>query len=188
MTRSLPALLGSRPAAAALVLALGLALATTLGAAAPASAAGATLDDPVGDTWGPGLDLTSATLRNLDHRLVVEGAVDRAVRGDLVVSVDPRHATGVRLVSKYRPQGHTHSFVLAGAFSDGGDGRSSRVTCRGFRVRWSEGAPTARLVMPARCLDHGRYGALRFAVLTERGSDTDWAPDGAAASPWVMRG
>ena len=157
--------------------------------AAPASAAHLTLDDPSGDASGRGLDVTSATLRNLGHRVVVDVGFVRSVRGDLIVSVDPRHARGLRLISEYRPTGHTRSFVLDGAFGDGHVGEhAERVPCRGFRVRWSADQPTVRLTMPAACLHDGDYAAVRYAVLTERGSDTDYAPDEANSSDWVKRG
>ncbi|WP_395659869.1 hypothetical protein [Nocardioides sp.] len=180
MQRPTPSVLGALLAATVLLLGLGV---------SPAAADSATLEDPTGDTDGPGLDITGATLRNLDHRVVVDVDVHRAVRGDLVVSVDPRHATGLRLVSLFRPTAHTRSFVLAGAFTDHAtEGGDPRVPCRGFRVRWSTEAPTVRLTLPAHCLHDGEYDDLRFAVLTERSSDTDYAPDDAEASPWVPRG
>jgi hypothetical protein len=172
-------------------------LAAVVLTAAPASAAHLTLADPTGDRTGRGLDLTGGTLRNLHHRVVVDVDVARSVRGDLIVSVDPRHGPGVRLVSEYRPAGHTRNLVLEHAFtdpepdpaSDAASGRSSgRVRCHGFRVRWSADRPTVRLIMPATCLDGGDYDAVRFAVLTERRADTDYLPDGAAASSWVARG
>lgn len=161
--------------------------------AAPASAAHLTLDDPAGDRQGRGgLDITNATLRNLGHRVVVDVGFVRSVRGDLIVSVDPRHARGVRLVSQYDPVGHTRNFVLAGSFSDLGDRTAvrgqQRVRCHGFRVRWSPDEPSVRLTMPATCLDDGDYSAVRYAVLTERSSDTDFAPEGASSTGWVPRG
>lgn len=157
-------------------------------AAAPARADQVGLDDPAGDRETKrGLDITGATLRNLGDRIVVVVDFRSSVRGDLIVSVDPRRARGIRLVSEYRPVEHTRSYVLQGSFSDGAPG-GARVQCRGFRVRWSADEPTVRLVLPARCLRHGDYDELRFAVLTERGEDTDWAPEDTGASPWVARG
>jgi hypothetical protein len=49
------------------------------------------------------------------------------------------------------------------------------------------------MVLPSRCLRGGDYGAIRFAVLTERGSgDTDVAPESAngdiGVSGWIPRG
>lgn len=156
----------------------------------PASAAEATLTDPAGDATGPGLDITDATVVNRDYVIVVRVRFVEAARGDLVVSVDPRKARGVRIVSRYRPLGHTDNLLLAGAFTDRmTDGQETTVLpCHGLRVRWSPDTPTARLRMPARCLHGGNYGAVRVAVLTERSADTDFAPEGRDASSWVPRG
>ena len=75
---------------------------------------------------------------------------------------------------------------LPGAFTDR---RVAGERCSGFRVRWLDDRPVVRMSMPSRCLDSGDYGAIRFAVLTERGSDTDYAPGGPAdASAWIPRG
>lgn len=157
--------------------------------AAPGSAAHLTLDDPAGNASGRGLDVTSATLRNLGHRVVVDVEFVRSVRGDLIISIDPRHDRGLRLISEYDPTGHTRSFVLDGAFTDRHVGEhADRIPCRGFRVRWSADEPTVRLTMPATCLDDGDYRAVRYAVLTERGSDTDYAPGEQGSSDWVKRG
>lgn len=166
-----------------------IALTAVVLAAAPASAAHLTITDPRGDRMGHGLDITGATLRNLGHRIVVDVEFVRSVRGDLIVSVDPRHARGVRMVSEYDPVGHTRNVVLDGAFSNHDVGEEpARIPCHGFRVRWSPDEPTARLIMPARCLDGGDYTAVRYAVLTERRSDTDYAPGESGESPWVQRG
>src|SRR4051794_36622465 len=71
---------------------------------APASAQDLTGHDPAGDAAGPGLDITKVVYRNLDHRVVARVRFAEAVPGDLIVSVDPRGGTGLRLVSEYRPQ------------------------------------------------------------------------------------
>jgi hypothetical protein len=176
----------SRAAAAAATL-----VATTvIGTAAPALAASATLHDPAGDADNAGLDITSARLRNLDHRVVVRVAFVRETRGDLVVSIDRRHGRGLRLVSEHHPAGTDQDFVLPGAFTDLTASRadSGHVRCAGFRVHWSARRPTARLVMPQSCLNGGNYGAVRFAVLTERGADTDFAPGDGDGSRWISRG
>ncbi|MGY2703584.1 hypothetical protein [Nocardioides sp. HB32] len=166
-----------------------IALAAVVLTGGPASAAHLSMSDPAGDRSGHGLDLTGATLRNLGERIVVDVEFVRSVRGDLIVSVDPRHARGVRLVSEYDPVGHTRNRVLAGSFGDHDTGEEpERVPCRGFRVRWSADEPTVRLIMPASCLTGGDYTAVRFAVLTERDGDTDYLPDETGQSPWVPRG
>ena len=156
--------------------------------AAPAHADDLTVEDPSGNGSDPrGLDVTSATLHNRGDRIVVDVAFAEAGRGDLIVSIDPRRARGVRLVSEYRPVSHTRNYVVAGAFGDRRPGHRA-VDCRGFRVRWSPEEPTVRLVLPARCLRDGEYDEVRFAVLTERGADDDYAPGEQGASGWVARG
>jgi hypothetical protein len=155
---------------------------------APALAESATIADPAGDAAGHGLDVTGARLRNLDHRIVVDVTFVRDVRGDLIVSIDRRHGQGLRLVSEHDPAGHTDDLVIRHAFSDASVGDNRPVRCRGFRVSWSDARAAARLVLPQRCLHGGDYGAVRFAVLTERRSDTDYAPEGRSASGWISRG
>ncbi len=62
-------------------------------------------------------------------------------------------------------------------------------------VRWDDAKDVAVVRLPSRCLDDGDYGAVRFKVLTEIGSDTDLMPDTTGASGnvfpwsgWVARG
>jgi hypothetical protein len=136
--------------------------------------------------------VTRARLANHDYALTVRVRFSEAVRGSLVVSVDRRHGSGLRLVSRYRPQGETRSFVLRHAFTDRGAG-NQRIACHGLRVSWDAEAATATLRLPSRCFNDGDYGAVRFAVLTERGSgDSDVAPETAsgdiAESAWIPRG
>ena len=161
------------------------------GTAAPASAAVEVVDDPAGDKSNAGLDVTRARLENRDHRIVVTVRFVRAVRGDLIVSVDPRRAGGVRLVSERLRGGEVRNRIVNGAFGDRHASPENDVDCAGFRVRWDDEDAVARLVLPSRCLQGGDYGAVRFAVLTERGSDTDYAPEGTGGdrqSRWVPRG
>ncbi|CAA9360117.1 MAG: hypothetical protein AVDCRST_MAG34-2398 [uncultured Nocardioidaceae bacterium] len=157
--------------------------------ASPALAQRATVTDPAGDASGPGLDVVSATVRNRDHAIVARVRFDRAVRGDLIVSVDPRGDRGVRLVSEYRPHRTTRNYVVGGAFTRRVEGE---LRCGGFRVVWIADAEVARMRLPSRCLQDGNYGAVRFAVLTERGGDTDYAPETAdgdiGVSGWIPRG
>lgn len=169
-------------------LAIAAASAALLLLAAPASAQQLTYDDPAGDASGPGLDITRSTVQNRDHAVVTTVHFVRSVRGDLIVSIDPRHGRGVRVVSEYDPVGHTKNFVLPVAFTDRSTGGGHRVRCPGLRVHWSVERPLARLRLPSSCLAGGDYGAVRQAVLTERGSDTDYAPEGDDASAWVPRG
>ena len=134
-----------------------------------------------------GLDIVAAAVDNRDHRIIARVRYTEAVRGDVIVSVDRRRGQGVRLVSEHRPRGETTSYVLPGAFTD--RRVDAEVRCPRFRVRWLEDRPVVRMVLPARCLNAGNYGAVRFAVLTERGADADYAPgEPVAASAWIPRG
>jgi hypothetical protein len=112
-----------------------------------------------------------------------------AVRGDLIVSIDPRRARGLRLVSEYRPNGHTRNSIVSGAFTDKNvPDEPTVLSCKGFRVTWNVDAAQATLRLPSRCLHDGDYGALRFAVLTERQADSDFTPDTGSGSDWIARG
>jgi hypothetical protein len=175
--------LRSLAAAVAAVLVVGL---------APVSASAATiaLDDPVGDAGGAKrLDLTRVTVANDDHRVVVRVVFADDRPGDLIVSIDPRRALGLRLIAQKRAGRDGDDVisqrVLPGAFTDATT-RSGTVTCDGYRLRWS--GTVARLVMPSRCLHGGDYGAVRIAVLTENGSDSDYAPETKNATSWIARG
>jgi hypothetical protein len=173
------------------MLLVGAAVTALTAVAAPAVAQSETVTDPAGDASGRGLDLTDVTVRNQDRRIVVTADFVEAVRGDLIVSIDPRRARGVRLVSEHRPDGRTRNTVHPFAFSDPAARRA--VRCRGFRVRWDLEAERARIVLPSRCLRGGDYGAVRFGALTERRSgDVDLAPETAngdiGATRWIPRG
>lgn len=171
-----------RPAVVVAVL-LGILLAMTT----PAQAERLAVSDPRGDRETRGLDMVGISVDNRDFAVVVRVRFTRSVRGDVIVSVDPRRATGVRLISEYRPSGEIRNYVEPFAFSDVA---ARSVACAGFRVRWLSDRPVVRMRMPARCLNGGSYGAIRFAVLTERGaSDTDYAPGVPPRnSRWVPRG
>lgn len=171
---------------AALAAALAVGLLGPVGLAAPAHAAAQVVTDPAGDAGGVNrLDVTRVKVRNRDHAVIARVTFAKEVSGDLIVSVDPRRAKGLRLVAERRRDGAVTTHVLPGAFSDrGGPGRQ---TCTTVEVRWVD--DVARLVMPSTCLHGGDYGAIRFAVLTENGGDSDFAPEtDAAVSGWIRRG
>lgn len=171
-----------RPAVVVAVL-VGILLALTT----PAQAQRLAVSDPRGDRDGRGLDIVGISVDNRDFAVVVRVRFTRSVRGDVIVSVDPRRETGVRLISEYRPSGETLNYVEPFAFSDV---PARGIECSGFRVRWLQDRPVVRMRMPARCLHGGNYGAIRFAVLTERGaSDSDYAPGvPPRTSRWISRG
>ena len=164
------------------------ALCTILAAAAPAVAQRDAVTDPAGDASTHALDVVHVAVDNRDDEVVATIRFTAAVRGDLVVSLDPRGGRGVRVVSRYRPVAHTSNVVLGRAFTDR-HGSGGPVECQGLRVRWSTETPVVRLRLPSTCLAGGDYGAIRYAVLTEdpRGGDDDATPDDGAAG-WVARG
>lgn len=170
---------------AAVVAALVLGVAAPLGLASPVHAASTEVTDPVGDAGGPQrIDVTRAAVHNDDRRLVARVSLAADRKGDIIVSVDPRGDSGLRLEASKAADGSVTDEILPGAFTDGGD--VDRPTpCRGLRVRWAE--DVARLAMPSACLHDGDYGAVRFSVLTENGADSDLAPD-RGSSDWVPRG
>jgi hypothetical protein len=158
-------------------------------AAAPAHAAELTVTDDTGDAVGRGLDITSAQVRNRDSAVVATVTFDRNVRGDVIVSLDARNGSGLRIVHQHRLNSRDRTFVLPGSFTQEGVDRR----CRAVSGDWRPKAASVTLRLPARCLDEGNYGAVRFAVLTEGGSgDTDFAPDASPQGPdvsgWIPRG
>jgi hypothetical protein len=160
-----------------------------LSIASVAQAQSLRISDERGDRRGPGLDVVDVRAHNRDRAAVLQVKVGRAIRGRLIVSIDPRRARGVRLVNVHLPRGRDRSFVAAGAFTDRRLGGTQ--ACRGFRVAWR--ARTATLRMPSRCLNDGAYGAIRVSVLTEgRNGDSDWAPERPSGqignSAWIPRG
>lgn len=143
------------------------------------------MTDPAGDVGRPQrLDVTRAAVRNDDRLVVARVAFAEDRTGAVIVSLDPRGDSGLRLVATKKADGSVREQILPGAFTDGGD--IDRPTpCRGLRVRWAE--DLARLAMPSACLHDGDYGAVRFSVLTENGADSDVAPD-RGTSGWIPRG
>jgi hypothetical protein len=159
---------------------------------APVSAQAATVafDDPQGDSGGvKRLDVTGVRVASNDDRVVVRVAFANDRPGDLIVSIDPRGALGLRLVAEKSASEDGDDAIsqqiVRGAFTDK-TFRGGAVTCGGYRVRWSD--TVARIVMPSRCLHDGDYGAIRVAVLTENGSDSDYAPETKDATGWIARG
>ncbi len=160
-------------------------------AASPAHAARIEIDDPKGDTpGGKRLDVVGVRIHNEDDRVVVRVAFAAERNGDLIVSIDPRGARGLRLVAEKRGEpggdGTVDQYLVPGAFTDTTTGPSP-VTCTSYRLRWN--GDVARMVMPSDCLHDGDYGAIRVAVLTENGAgDSDYAPGDRGATRWIARG
>ncbi len=176
---------------AARVAALPGALSLLLLAAPAAHAQRLALDDPAGDAANGKLDITRASVDNRDSRLVARVTLAEMERGDVIVSVDRRHGQGLRLVASRAADGSVRGRLLPGAFTDQRPGNDR--TCGRIAVAWDDAASRVTLSIPSRCWNDGDYGALRFAVLTERGgADSDSAPstrDGdIGSSAWVPRG
>ena len=170
---------------------LALSLAAVPALAAPAAADTLAIDDPADDA-SRGPDIVGVTVKNLDRAVVAKVELAEVVRGDVVVSVDPRGGVGVRMVSEYQSEEVYSAYVVPGAFTDGPPGGDS-TSCRGFRVRWNEEDASVTMRLPSRCLAGGDYRAIRFGVLTERGGgDADFAPHADAgtvgSSAWIARG
>lgn len=168
-------------------------LGATVAIGPAAHAAEYTVYDPAGDAANKGLDFTEVRLNNLDRKIVVTTKFVKDRRGKLIVSVEPRGGTGVRLVSVYRPGGTTTNKILPGAFSDPASERSSNaVACPGFKVVWKASSDLARIQLPSRCLAGADYGAVRFGYLSERGADTDFGPQSEkgflTTTDWIPRG
>lgn len=113
--------------------------------------------------------------------------------GAVIISVDRRDGTGVRLVTSRRPDGTINGRVYTGAFTDAEELIGGPLPCRGYNVAWDDATSTVKLSMPSSCWNAGDYGALRFAALTEKqGADSDFAPGSAdgdlTSSAWVPRG
>ena len=169
------------------------ALSLLLLAAPAAHAQSLTIDDPTGDAPPGELDLTSVTVQNRDYRVIAHATMAELTQGAVIISVDRRDGTGVRLVTTRRADGTINGRVHAGAFTDDESEIGGPVRCRGYNVFWDDDSSTVTLSMPSSCWNGGDFGALRFAALTEKqGVDSDNAPtagDGdLTSSAWVTRG
>jgi hypothetical protein len=168
-------------------------VATTVLVAPPASAATEIITDPAGDGFkGPRLDITLGSLANKDHALRVGVEFVKVASGDLIIFLQARGGGGVyRVVSELDQSGEDSAqsdYLLV-------PGSQSPVACPGLKVRWDDAKDVAVVRLPSRCLDDGDYGAVRFKVLTEIGSDADLMPDQTGPdgnvfpwSDWVARG
>jgi hypothetical protein len=164
----------------------------TLLMAPPAGAASQIITDPAGDGYkGPRLDITLGALSNKDRVIRVGVEFVKVASGDLIVFLQARGGGTYRVVSQLDQSGEDSAqsdFLLV-------PGSQEPVTCAGLKVRWDDAEDVAVVRLPSRCLDDGDYGAVRFKVLTEIGSDADLMPDQTGAngnvfpwSPWVARG
>ena len=157
---------------------------------APASADGLGFTDPAGDDAG-GLDITSTSLDNRAKAIGSEVQVARTRAGHVLVSIDRRHGAGRVIAVQRDRDGDVRASLLRGSFLD--EVAHTKVRCGGLDVAWEEDSGTVTTRMPARCMNDGDYGRVRFSVLTERpgGEDSDFAPDddgnALAVSDWIAR-
>ena len=151
-----------------------------------AQAQQSTVTDAAGDAFRGGLDITSVTVRNADRAVVFTLRFVRDRPGDVIVNVKPRHRPAGLIVSRHRRTGPDKVLFISR------DGQP----CRGLSSDWNRRAATVELRLPARCLNGGNYGAVRFWALIEGpgsgGGDVDYAPQTADGdirfSEWVPRG
>ena len=94
------------------------ALSLILLATPAAQAQSLTIDDPTGDAPTGELDMTSVTVQNRDHRVIAYVTTADLTSGAVIVSLDRRDGSGVRLVTSRRPDGTLNGRVYAGAFTD----------------------------------------------------------------------
>jgi hypothetical protein len=161
--------------------------AALLALSAPAQARSILVGDPAGDAAGPrpGLDITSVAFHNRDRAVVVDLSFVRDVRGLVMVALTTRqHRVAAVLVSKHRRTGPDTTFLV---------GHES--SCRGLTGAWDRAAATLGLRVPATCVLHGNYGAVKAWALIERlhdGADVDFAPQtpngNIAYTDWIPRG
>ena len=98
------------------------------------------------------------------------------------------------MISVHRPNGQDRDVIEPFALIGGDDGdpvedADVNTDCPRYRVTWSDDDRVARMVLPSRCLAGGDYGAIRYAVLTEVGADSDLAHYGRRGQrTYVARG
>jgi len=161
--------------------------AVLVAAASPAQAQRVTVADAAGDNVGPGLDITSVSIRNRDHAILATLTFTRDRRSEVIVFVKARGGPLVGVVSEHPRQGPDSTFLIGGDEND--------PLCRGLRSVWDRSVATVTMRLPSRCLAFGDYGAVRSLILIEtfRGArDVDYAPEKPNGEPaysdWVPRG
>ena len=155
-------------------------------ASGPAFARSVTVFDPAGDgSHGDRLDITSVKVANRDGAITTTVSVVRVAHGSVAVWIRARgdsRRSAVVVASSHRAGGDTSRLLSANGV----------VRCSGLGVTWDEATDGARV--PARCLDHGDYGAVKVRTITEihGGEDVDLAQDGPNGTwrwtDWVSRG
>jgi hypothetical protein len=146
------------------------------------------IHDPAGDGMkGRALDITGITISNRDQAIVATISFVRVpAYGDLGLALqehgDGKHEFLVVVGTTRSPRGDKTVFASV----------PRRHTCDGLGVAWSSAVDRVRIRIPARCIRHGDYGAVRGQVITEIGSDADVAPKTASGrwrwTRWIARG
>jgi hypothetical protein len=127
------------------------------------------------------LDVVRVTVHNRAAAVVTRIQFVNAVPGNVVLLLRPRNSRAVRIINLHRRRSD-RTFVWAGGFESGRD----PVACPGVRASWSARADAVSLRLPARCLNAGSYGAIRFGLLTELPSGGD--ADAAGSRLFIRRG
>jgi hypothetical protein len=157
---------------------------TLLALPAPAQAADVSVTDPAGDAVSGGLDITNVTFGNRDHAFVVTVSFVRDTPGKVIASIKTRGSLPVGIAAKHYRHGPDKILLLGIA------------PCKGASSTWRRSAAMVELRVPARCLNHGNYGAIKSWALTEplrNGADSDFAPESANGedirfTDWIPRG
>lgn len=158
-----------------------------LAIAAPATAERVPVADAAGDTAQRGLDIIGVVFANRDQSIVSRLTFSEDRPGTVIVMAKARHGSGVYIVSQHDRVGPDDTYL----FVRGGEGETR---CRGLSSAWNRGDARLTLRMPARCLDGGSYGAVRFWALTENDDldDIDYAPEDSTGdlgiTDWLSRG
>ncbi len=152
--------------------------------ASPVQARHLSVTDAGRDTWRTGLDITGVQIGNNDQAVVAQVRLANAVRGRVIVSVEARRGSGLRLLHLHRPGRRDRTAVMRGPLM-----LLPQSACPRASGTWHARTRSVTLRLPSRCLDAGQYGAVRISVLTERprGADVDAAPQKSNRQPTVTR-
>jgi len=150
----------------------------------PAQAAELEISDPAGDAPTARLDITTVSVRNNDHAVVIDTAFVKVATGFFLIQLVDRDGNRADIGSFHRPRGNDKNILTVG---------NKVRTCKGLRVSWDHEADTARVRLPSKCYLGGDYGAIRTRLFTEVVEDNDFAPNGQNGgrwqwSEWISRG
>lgn len=152
---------------------------------APALADTEVVADEIGDgADGPDLDIIELRLRNGAKRIVVTTTYAQVANGDQIIFLKAQQLPGTIRVVSERRAGQDRDFLL--------NGKGEKLRCPKLSTTWDSVTSTSRVVLPAKCFHDGDYQAVKTFLLTEIGSDTDWAPEDLQGeirfTDWIDRG